>query len=278
MDLPSHAPSLVANLGLLPNDFPLYFNAAIQSIRGTSAASTSDKKRFLESILERMREVGVVRTWEFFGTKGRQDYKIVLSSGRVVAIESKGCPDGNNLNIWERPAWAEEFIVWSQCPQSLAKAPGEGIWSGIATRLLTKVAVEGERVDAFIFHDGQCGAAGRPCWKHHGREGWRLAATDIPAADGRNWLPAPCVYLFPRTVANPRTNRKPALHSLDTCHFARALLEAFGVPKGEWSRYTHWASIELRQDEEGIHKRVAIGHQLGGPSVVESQWTKLKRE
>ncbi len=259
-------------------DFDLYFNAAIQSIRGTTAATTKEKQRFLEAVLKIMRQGRAIGTWEFVGTKGRQDYRVRLPSGRLVCIEAKGCPDGNNMNIWERPAWAEEFIVWSQCPESLAKQPGEAIWSGIAIRLLTKVAVEGEVVDAFVFYDARCGSEHRTCWKDYGLTGIREEVTKIPGQEGRNWLPPPSVYLFPRTAPHPRTNRRPPVHSLETCQFAKALLQAFKVPKQEWPKYTHWASIELRQDERGIYKRVVVGHELGKEPAVLGKWTKLKRE
>lgn len=277
-DLPVRAPKLLRELHLPPRDFFLYFNAAIQSIRGTSAATTSAKRQFLEEILNLMRDDRFIRTWDFVGTKGRQDYKVLLTNRRTVCIEAKGCPDGNNLNIWDRPAWAEEFIVWSQCPDSLANQPGEGVWSGIATRLLTKIAVDRQQVDAFIFYDGRCASSERRCWKKYGIDGRRAKATEIAGQDKRDWLPPPCIYLFPRTVPNPRTNPRPPLHSLKSCQFADALLGAFRVPKDARQQYTHWASIELKQDEHGIHKRIQVGHELGSESVVVSDWTKLKRE
>jgi len=76
-----------------------------------------------------------------------------------VCIEAKGCPDGNNMTIWEKPTWAEEFVVWSQCPDSLQHQPGHGIWSGISTRLVPKMIIDGQRVDAFVFYDGRCGSS-----------------------------------------------------------------------------------------------------------------------
>jgi len=277
-DLPNRAPDALGDLRLPPAEFPLYFNAAIQSIRGTSAATTAVKRRFLEAVLDAMRDAGAIQRWEFVGTRGRQDYRVGLPRRRVVCIEAKGCPDGNNMNIWDRPDWAEEFLVWSQCPDSLANQPGEGVWSGIAVRLLTKMAVERQQVDAFVFFDGRCGSDQRRCWKQHGIGGLRGRATDVPGQEGRNWLPPPCIYLFPRTIPNPRTNPHPPLHTLRTCRFADAMLEAFGVPRNAREEYTHWASIELRQDARGIYKRVALGHRLGGEAVLESAWVRLKRE
>jgi len=277
-NLPSRVPTLLGDLKIPPTDFDLYFNAAIQSIRGTSAATTKQKRGFLESLLNLLGESKTIRNWEFVGTKGRQDYKVVLLNDRLVCVEAKGCPDGNNMNIWERPAWADEFIVWSQCPMSLEKQPGEGVWSGIATRLLTKMAVERQQVDAFVFYDARCGSQQRRCWKQYGLLGVRTTATDIVGQDDRNWLPPPCIYLFPRTIPNPRTNRRPPLHSFETCQFATTLLRGFKVPRSAWPQYTHWATIELRQDVKAIYKRIEIGHELGKPPVITGTWTKLKRE
>ena len=38
-----------------------------------------------------------------------------LKTGRVSVVELKGCLDGNNTTIFERPANAQEFIIWSVC-------------------------------------------------------------------------------------------------------------------------------------------------------------------
>jgi hypothetical protein len=276
--LPAKDPGLLRSLGIRAGDFSLYFNSAIQSIRGTTSASTSEKRRFVEAVLDHMKRRRSVQAWEYVGTKGRQDYRLVLRSGKIVGIEAKGCPDGNNMNIWERPAWAEEFVVWSQCPESLAKQPGQGVWSGIATRLLTKMVAERVPVDALVFFDGRCGSNERRCWKKYGAPGIRSAATDIRGQEGRDWLPPPCIYLFPRTVPKTPGNPRPALHTVTTCQFASAALDAFGVPAQERKRYLHWASIELRQDHRGSYKRIRVGHELGGPPVVGGEWTKLKRE
>jgi len=32
-------------------------------------------------------------------------------------------------------------------------------WSGISTRLVPKMIIDGQRVDAFVFYDGRCGSS-----------------------------------------------------------------------------------------------------------------------
>ena len=134
-ELPEEHPEVLAQHDIAPADYPLLFNSAIQSLRGTSAATTADKRRFVARILDFMKEQSLIAEWQDLRTQGRNDYRVNLPNGRSVAIEAKGCPDGNNMTIYERPSWAEEFIIWSQCPESLAKDPGVGVWSGLSTRL-----------------------------------------------------------------------------------------------------------------------------------------------
>jgi hypothetical protein len=279
-NLPEVSPDLLSKHGIQPEDFDLYFRSSIESIRGTYSATGLEKRRFFATILDEMKNKGQVKSWEFVGTQGQQDYKLVLSNGRVVCIEAKGCPDGNNMTIWERPSWAEEFIVWSQCPDSLQHNPGHGVWSGIATRLLPKVIIEGKLVDAFVFFDGRCGTPMRPCPKKYGITGdLRKTATDIKGNDGAGWLPPPSIYLFPRTTPHPHTNRKPPLHDLTSCTFADSLLAAFNVPKVERNDYLNWASVEVKGDSKGTHMKVDIGFGLNNSTpVLAGEFKRLRRE
>jgi hypothetical protein len=210
-----------------------------------------------------------------------QDYRVRLPGGRLVCIEAKGCPDGDHMTFWQRPTWAEEFIIWSQCPESLAHHPGKGVWSGIATRLFGKIYAEKVLVDALVFYDGRCGSEHRRCPKSYGIEGTaRSRATDIPGQDGRPWLPPPSVFLLPRTVPHTVNNRCPPLHNLDTCQFIARLLYTFGVPQPQSLSYTNWAQFEVRPEPGGgVSRRVSVGNDPGQPSLsVQGRWTPLKRE
>ncbi|MGH2137807.1 hypothetical protein, partial [Enterococcus faecalis] len=74
------------------------------------------------------------------------DYTVALNSGKTAVIELKGCLDGNNTNIFERPPHANEFIIWSVCTNPGAD-PRRNAWSGIHTRLSAEIISRQQRVD-----------------------------------------------------------------------------------------------------------------------------------
>lgn len=280
--LSSDAPEVLERAGLEPSDWDMLLRAAVESLRGTSAATTSDKSRFIETVLEHGVSEGAFSAWSFVGTQGRQDYRVELPDGALVGIEAKGCPDGNNTNIWDRPGWADEFIVWCMCPESLANPPGKGVWSGIATRLLTKMAAERTVVDAFVFFDGRCGSELRKCPKTHGIAGVRTAATDIVGQEGREGtLPAPCIYLFPRSYPHVRNNPRPGVRTLRDSRFSRALLTLFGVPDAEQANCVHEAGIEARSTDQGTEVQVTVVSRCWPDGVARShrgRWKSVRRE
>ncbi|MDZ4063949.1 MAG: hypothetical protein U1E22_04695, partial [Coriobacteriia bacterium] len=141
-NLPTKAPDAITGANIDPNDWDMVLRAAVESLRGTASATTSQKYGFLEAVLDLGVQHRVFTTWEHIGSKGRQDYKVILPNDCEVAVEAKGCPDGNNSTIWDRPSWADEFIVWFMCPESLAHPAGQGLWSGISTRLVPKMTAE----------------------------------------------------------------------------------------------------------------------------------------
>lgn len=283
-DLHVDAPALLAERGISVDGYPMLLRAAIESLRGTSSATTTEKRRFLEAILDHGVAASVFSAWEFVGTAGRQDYRVRLPNETVVGIEAKGCPDGNNTTIWDRPGWANEFVVWSMCPESLVHHPGHGVWSGVSTRLMPKLAAERERgrVDAFIFWDGRCGSSLRQCPKEFGiTGGLRATATDVPGQDGRQWLPPPCIYLFPDAPPNVRNNKRPRVHTVADSHFARALLNLFEVPTDQQARYVHSAAVEARGTETGTQIRVSVVSRCwpdGADRSIVARWKSLKRE
>jgi len=281
-DLASVSPSLLRDASIDPNQYPMLLRAAIESLRGTASATTSDKRHFLETILQFGAAQGVFGAWSFVGTENRQDYRVALPDGTAVSIEAKGCPDGNNMTIWDRPGWADEFIVWSMCPESLAHDPGKGLWSGIATRLIPKLAAERTVVDALVFWDGRCGSEMRRCPKAFGIDGaLRAAATDIPGQDGRQWLPPPCIYLFPQAPPVVRNNPNPRTHTLRTCRFADALLALFQVPEGRRQAYVHSASVQSRGTARGTQIKVtAVSRSWpdGEAREVAGKWKAVRRE
>jgi hypothetical protein len=201
-----------------------------------------------------------------------------------VAIEAKGGLDGNNTNIWDRPSWADEFVIWSLSPESMTNQPGKNAWSGLAVRLLTKLAAEHVGPDALIVFDGRCGSRLRPCPKEFGLvDGIRGRATDIPAQPGRDpdWLPPPCIFLMPRAAPDARSNREPRLHTLQTCQFADMLLDLFGVPQPRRVDYVHDAGVYGRGSDSGLEIMPWVTSRCwtdGRERIIEGAWKNVKRD
>lgn len=283
-ELPVLAPDLLSSRGVAPDDYPALLSAAVESLRGTASATTTDKSRFIRAVLDYAKSRDLIKGHTFTGAGARQDHRVELLDGTLVAVEAKGCPDGNNMNIWDRPGWAQEFIVWSQCPESLVNQPGRGVWSGLGTRLLPKVAAERHVVDAMIFFDGRCGSNERRCPKAYGVTGpLRTNATGIPSQDDkeRSWLPPPCIYLLPKSPPHIANNPRPSLHTLESCKFAKMLLDLFNVPEPEQASYVHQASIEASADQSGVKVQVSVRSRCwpdGRERVVVGRKKSLRRE
>ncbi|KVU88405.1 hypothetical protein [Burkholderia ubonensis] len=191
------------------------FRGAIERVRGQFSATMRDKRDFVRHVLNTMQDRGYIKEWESAGEANRHDYRVELKSGRIAVIELKGCLDGNNTNIFERPAHAHEFVVWSVCTNPGAD-PRHNAWSGIHTRLSAEIISRNQRVDGLIVWDMVCGTIGRPCPKI-------VAAPDRAIEIGAFKVPPPCIYVFPSTVPSPRNNPNPMAQSLADVQ----LLDAF---------------------------------------------------
>jgi hypothetical protein len=139
----------------------------------------------------------------------------------MSVIELKGCMDGNNTAIFERPSHAQEFIIWSVCI-SESSDPRKNAWSGIHTRLGVKMIEEQVQIDGVIVWDWLCGTSARPCPKLALRLGERLTTV------GRYKLTPPCLYLFPKTIPSVRNNPAPEPHKLSEVGFLQAVNDCFG--------------------------------------------------
>lgn len=275
--------NLLAGAGIDSEDWPDVLRATVESLRGTASATAKVKQRFIEAVLDHCKAINVISGWNFEGTDGRHDYRVGLPDGTDVAIEAKGCPDGNNTTIWDRPSWAHEFIVWSLCPESLQHNPGKGAWSGVGTRLAPKIVAEKQLVDAFIYWDGRCGTELRLCPKKYGVRGQlRANATTIKGEKGReDWIPPPCVFLFPKTVPRVGSNPNPKSQTYKDVKFVNALLTAFNVPEEEKAAYVHEVQIATKGTTKGAELQVEVISRCwpdGNERDHKGKWKRLKRE
>src|SRR5665213_32434 len=174
------------------------FRGAIERIRGQYSATMSSKREFAKHILNFMQDQKFIAQWDSSGEKNRHDYTVHLPNGRVSVIELKGCMDGNNTTIYERPPHAQEFIVWSLCTNPGAN-PRLNAWSGIHTRIGADIIGRKQRVDGVIIWDMVCGTIGRPCPKLENAPGRITAVAHYE-------LPPPCIYVLPATIASVRNN------------------------------------------------------------------------
>jgi hypothetical protein len=201
------------------------FRGAIERIRGQFSATMRDKREFMRRVLNHMQDGGFISDWASAGEANRHDYSIRLPTGRVAVIELKGCLDGNNTNIFERPPHAQEFIIWSVCTNPGAD-PRHNAWSGIHTRLSAEIISRSQRVDGLVIWDMVCGTLGRPCPK---LESDSARFTVV----GPYRLPPPCIYLFPATIPSPRNNPHPPTQSLGDVQILDAVCRCFGGAPNE---------------------------------------------
>jgi hypothetical protein len=196
------------------------FRGAIERIRGQYSATMREKRDFVSRILNHMQDSGFITEWNSAGDSNRHDYMVTLPTGRIAVIELKGCLDGNNTNIFERPPQAQEFIIWSVCTNPGAD-PRHNVWSGVHTRLSAEIIFRSQRVDGLIVWDMVCGTIGRPCPK---------LALDPSRTTivGPFTLPPPCVYVFPATIPSVRNNPHPASQTIDDVQILKAFHDCFG--------------------------------------------------
>ena len=164
------------------------------------------------NILKHMHDLGAIKKWTSTGGDGRMDFRVEHINGAETAIEAKGCLDGNNTTIFERPEYADELIVWSLC-QNTGSDPRKNAWSGLHTRLgVEMISRPDKKVDAVIIWDELCGTSGRPCPK-----------SELISTLNR---PAPCIYLFPAQTPCLE-NPFPRCHTPDEVQFTKVLRNIF---------------------------------------------------
>jgi hypothetical protein len=210
--------------GLSENEFynSGLFRGAIERIKGQYSATLSAKREFVQHILNYMEDRRFTSGWEASSHANRHDYSVRLPSGKVAVIDLKGCLDGNNTNIFERPQHADEFIIWSVCTNTAAD-PRHNVWSGIHTRLSAEIITREQRVDGLLVWDMVCGTVGRPCPKASANE-QRSRLTEV----GPFKVPPPCIYVFPTEIPRLSVPANAQAQSLDRVQLLAAFNNCFG--------------------------------------------------
>ena len=239
------------------------FRGAIERIRGQFSATMREKRDFVKHVLNFMQDQGYIQEWESAGESNRHDYSVTLNSGRIAIIELKGCLDGNNTNIFERPPQAQEFIIWSVCTNPGAD-PRHNVWSGIHTRLSAEIISRQQQVDGVIVWDMVCGTIGRPCPK---TKDVQNRITEL----GPFLLPPPCIYLMPATVPTPRNNPHPKPQDIGDVHLLKAFHECFGGHDSE----LNYVDFEVQYQGTDIVRTTRI--QRSGAVVQSSNATAIRR-
>ena len=239
------------------------YRGAIESIRGTFVASMREKREFVSHILNWMQDRGAIKEWFSAGESNRHDYTVEMHTGTTTVIELKGCLDGNNTTIYERPPHANEFLLWSVCHNAGAD-PRHNVWSGIHTRLSADIISRKQQVDGLIVWDMACGTAGRPCPK----------LADGPSRStnvGPFTVPPPCLYLFPATVPSPRNNASPVPQTIEQVEFLHVLHQAFGGRDDELNE------VQISVEYVGRDTKRTTKVSRGNVVVKESRPTAIRR-
>lgn len=239
------------------------FRGAVERVRGQYSATMSEKREFVRHVLNYMQDQNAIKEWQSAGEANRHDYVVELLDGRKAAIELKGCLDGNNTNIFDRPPHVQEFIIWSVCSNPGASPP-HNAWSGIHTRLSAEIISRSQRVDGLIIWDWACGTIGRPCPK--------VAAGGAPVTTiGPYELPPPCIYLFPGTIPAPRNNPNPVPQTLQQVGILKAFHECFG------GSHHHLHQVGFSVEYQGVETVRTTTITRDGNVVKQSQPSAIKR-
>lgn len=239
------------------------FRGAVERVRGQFSATMRAKREFVQHVLNHMEDNGFISSWDLTEDASRNDYSVRLPTGRTAVIDLKGCLDGNNTNIFERPTDADEFVIWSICT-NLGADPRRNAWSGIHTRLSAEMISRNQRVDGLIVWDMVCATIGRPCPKLSGDDASRL--TDV----GPFRVPPACIYLFPSSLPSSLAPVASA-QSLQSVELLSAFHRCFG---GHDAELNH-VDFELQQNGADLLRRTTV-RRAGSVQKV-SELTAIRR-
>jgi hypothetical protein len=235
----------LASKGLSVDEYRRALPTAIERLRGSWAASNSDRRKFLITLFESMRERGLISKLEMPPYGDDTVYRLTIREFGDIAVIQKGCPDGAHSSVrWTAPKWAAETYLWWLCSSSAAE-PGEHVAKGI-NRLRQRFFSEApDALDGVIFHNELCGSPERPCPK---------ASRSI--AIGGLQIPPPCIYVMPEREAQCTEWNWDGLRQL---HFPQVLLEMFGIDSAASAAYTGYIGFQKR----GGSLRTTIASRFG---------------
>ena len=249
-DLDTLYPEVLRQQSIEPADYKtsLVFRSAIESIRGSFAASsTTQREALVEGILASLRRQSRIADYDH--TAGRQRYDFTIAIERdpdyFVALEVKG-GEGNSINISERPLWAREFGVWCHLDGAIINQPAHGAHS-IVNRLANELVRRSKKVDMVFFKDILCGTRLRPCPKY-------------TASEQENVRIAPDIILFPQRIPS-KDDPQPPVHTLDTLRLPRLILELFGVHEAFLEKHVWSVRIEIAEKAGKLIRIIEIEHQ-----------------
>lgn len=257
---------LLGNHGLQESEFYQsgILRGAIERVRGQFSAAQAEKRLFLRAILNHLQDLGMIIDYEESSGAARHDFLVTMPEGRTAAIAAKGCLDGNNTNVFERPAEVGEFLIWSICTNPGAD-PRRNAWSGLHTRLSAEIIERRQRVDGVVIWDWICGTVGRPCPKLP-HDDPRARTTEV----GPWRLTPPCIYLMPRRIPSP-DDPEPQAWGITETPLLLALHRAFKGLDAELNA----VSIEVQQIGEEAVRRTTVTR--GGAIVRQSELSPIRR-
>lgn len=255
----------LGNHGLSENDFySTVFRGAIERIRGQYSATMSEKREFVRKILSFMEDRKYIKSFDSSGGQNRYDYTVELPSGKIAVVELKGGLDGNNTNIFERPAHANELVVWSVSTNQ-GGDPRRNVRSGLHTRLSAEIVANLKQVDGMLVWDWVCGSIGRGCPKSPPENARRTVVAQYQ-------LPPPCIYVLPATIPEVRNNPRPSAQSLDRVELLKAFHDCFGGLDSE----VNYVDFEVAHNGAEVTRKTIV--RRDGKIVMESKMTPIRRK